>query len=239
ENIESATVVTSIGIASTLIILGSLVAVRNLNSSSNALQPEKKLTIRTLFELLSEFIVWLGDTAMGKEHRKYLPFVGSLFVFILCMNLLGLIPGLSVATDRISVNAGLAVTVFILYNAWGIRDVGIINFLKHMSFYDSLRPNGLFLFLVLGSLLFVLEAVSYFIRPLTLTLRLFGNMTGDHMVLGIFTDLTRNIFVPAPVIFYCLGTIVCIIQAFVFTLLTMIYIRLACTHEGSHDEEHH
>lgn len=214
------------------LLLAGVAARARLRSAPNALIPEKRLTLRTFFELLTQFIVDLGDSTMGKENRRYLPFVATLFIFILSMNMLGLVPGFVMPTHRVAINAGLALLVFFFYNFWGIREVGIVAYLKHLW--------GPIFFV--GFLLFPIEIISHLIRPLSLTLRLFGNMTGDHMVLGVFTDLTRNIYaggvfipVPAPVIFYFLGTVVCFIQAFVFTLLTMIYIRLAV----AHDEEHH
>lgn len=240
EKLATATTVGSVILAAIVVLFFGLKAVSSLNNSSNKIIPESKLNTRNFFELIAELIFWMGDTAMGKENRKYLPFAASLFIFVLCMNLMGLVPGFVMPTHSVSVNAALAVLVFVLYHAWGIKEVGIINFLKHMCFYDALRPVSIFLFLILGSFLFVLEVISGFIRPLSLTLRLFGNMNGDHIVLGVFTELTRNIYVPIPVIFYCLGTIICLIQAFVFTLLTMIYIRLAVSHgEGAHAEENH
>lgn len=238
ENLETATTVTSVLVATSVVLLAGLMAVASLNNSPNKLIPESKLSIRNLFELIAEIMFWLGDTAMGRVNRKYLPFTASLFVFVLCMNLMGLIPGLVMPTHRVSVNAALAVIVFVLYHAWGIKEVGIINFIKHMCFYDALRPVSIFLVITMGSFLFILETISALVRPVTLTLRLFGNMTGDHTVLAVFTDLSRNLYLPIPVIFYCMGTVICLIQAFIFTLLTMIYIRLAVSHSESEDEEH-
>ena len=79
---------------------------------------------------------------------------------------------------------------------------------------------------------FILEVFSHGFRPVSLSLRLFGNMMGDHAVVGAFIDLTKLV---VPVAFYALGTLVCVIQAFVFTLLSMIYVALAIS---GHDEEH-
>ena len=128
-------------------------------------------------------------------------------------------------------NLGLAAVVFILYNFWGVKEVGIKAYLKHLW-----GPV-----LWLGPFLFPIEVISHLIRPLSLSIRLFGNMTGDHMVLGVFSSLTQG--TPAffvPLVFLFLGTIVSFMQAFVFTLLTMIYIRLAVTHdEHGHDEHGH
>jgi F-type H+-transporting ATPase subunit a len=81
--------------------------------------------------------------------------------------------------------------------------------------------------------LFILEVFSHGFRPVSLSLRLFGNMMGDHEVIGAFISLTKLI---VPVLFYVMGTLVCLIQAFVFTLLSMIYVALAVSH--GHDDEH-
>ncbi len=215
-------------VAITLVIVG-LAGAKALKSAKNPLIPQKSMTLRTFFEIVAEFLVWLGDSAMGKENRKYLPFAGTLFLFILSMNMLGLIPGFVMPTHAAAINAGLAVTVFVAYNFWGIKEVGFLGYLKHM--WGPVFAVGFFLFPI--------EIISHLIRPLSLTLRLFGNMTGDHIVLGVFTDLTRNIYIPVPVVFYFLGTVVCFIQAFVFTLLTMIYIRLAVAHEEAGSGDHH
>lgn len=228
-------VVTMAVVAAGLIALG-FIALAGLKRASSPLVPAKSFGPRKLFELVATFMVWLGDAAMGKENRKYLPFAATLFIFLLVMNLLGLIPGFIMPTHIPQINLGLALLVFVLYNYWGIKEVGLLSYLKHMfgPFSGWLIPVGMFLFCV--------ELISHCIRPLSLTLRLFGNMTGDHMVLGVFTEITRGLFesgipVPVPVVFYLLGSVVCFIQAFVFTLLTMIYIRLATAHEESHEEE--
>ncbi len=219
ENIASAVLV-ACGIAA----LGYL-ARKRLQNTANALIPDVSLTVRNFLELLSLFILQLGDNVMGVENRKYLPFVATLFFYILSMNLLGLVPGFSMPTDSLTINLGIALTVFILYNAWGIREVGVVAYFKHL-----LGPIA-----VIAPLMLVIELISHIVRPLSLSLRLFGNMTGDHIVLSVFTDLTKLI---VPVIFYGLGMFVCLMQAFVFTLLTMIYIRFAVAHEA-HEEAHH
>jgi len=81
-----------------------------------------------------------------------------------------------------------------------------------------------------------LELIDNFVRPASLALRLFGNMTGDHVVIGIFTDLTKVVI---PVIFLCLGSFVSLVQAFVFSILSMVYLSLALAdHDHDHDHEH-
>jgi len=240
---EQAEPMVSAIIVASLIALMGTIAIRQLKRAPNALIPEEKLTLRTLFELFAGFVVHLGDTVMGKHNRKYIPFVGSVFIYVLFMNFFGLIPGLSMPTDSFTFNFGIAIVVFVLYTFWGIKEVGIVAYLKHLC-GPGIQANssnllvvllvGSFSF-VLSSALFAIETVSHFIRPLTLGIRLFANMTADHLVLQSFTDLVHF---GVPVIFYGLGTFVCFIQAFIFMLLTMVYIGLAVAHEEHHEEAH-
>jgi F-type H+-transporting ATPase subunit a len=108
--------------------------------------------------------------------------------------------------------------VFLYYNVVGIKTQGLKNYLGHMT-----GP-----ILWLAPLIFVIELISHLVRPMSLSLRLFGNINGDHVVLGIFSDLVPLVL---PVIFMALGIFVSVIQAFVFTLLSTIYIGLATAHE--------
>jgi F-type H+-transporting ATPase subunit a len=138
------------------------------------------------------------------------------------MNLIGLIPGMVSPTTTVSVNVAIALIVFLSFNYYGIREQGLVNYLKHFA-----GPVWW-----LAPLLFPLEILSAVLRVLTLNLRLYWNITADHIVLGVFTELTKYV---VPVIFYGLGTFVCFMQAFVFTTLTMVYIFLAVDHGA---EEH-
>jgi len=213
------TLTTGVIVAVGVIGLGFL-AKKRLLAADNQLIPDTGLSARNFFEVVTEGVVKLGDMVMGHENRKYIPFAASLFLFLFACNIVGLIPGVSMPTDSLPFNGALAALVFILYNYWGIREVGVLNYLKHMW-----GPVWW-----IGPLLFAIEIISHFIRPAALSLRLYGNMTGDHLAIEVFTGLTPP---PIPVIFYFLGTFVSLIQAFVFTLLTMVYIRLAVVHEGS------
>jgi F-type H+-transporting ATPase subunit a len=136
-------------------------------------------------------------------------------------NLIGLIPGFVPPTSNVNTTLGLGLTSFIMYNYYGFRAHGAA-YLKHF-----LGPIWWLVVLMLP-----LELIDNFLRPLTLNLRLLMNMFADHLVLDIFTDLTRLV---VPVVFYMLGTFVSVIQAFVFTLLSLVYVSLAV---GGHGEEH-
>lgn len=203
------------------ILLFALFAKKRLEKNRGNLVPDEGLTLQTIAELPVQFVHNLGDQLMGREGRKYHPFLATIFLYVLLCNMLGLFPGFSMPTDSFLFNLGIAIPVFVLYTAWGIKEIGIKAYLHHLW-----GPS-----LAVGFLLFPVEIISHIIRPLSLSIRLFGNMVGDHMVLGAFLKLTK---VGIPVIFYLFGTFVCFVQAFVFTLLTMIYIRLATAHEESH-----
>ena len=213
-------IVTGACVGGLLIAIG-FVAVKNLKSATNPLLPDTSFSARNFIEVFLEGIVQLGDMVMGRDNRKYIPFVASLFLFLFLSNLVGLVPGFVMPTDNVKFNLGIALLVFILYNFWGMKEVGFLGYLKHMW-----GPIWW-----VGPLLFPIEIISHVVRPFSLSLRLYGNMTGDHLAVSVFTDLTKA---GIPVIFYLLGTFVCLIQAFVFTLLTMVYIRLAVVHEDSH-----
>jgi len=131
---------------------------------------------------------------------------------------LGLIPGFLPPTDNINTNLAIALTVFVYYHIMGIKAHGVKNYLKHF-----MGP-----ILWLGPLMIVIELIGHCVRPISLSLRLFGNITGDHLVLGIFSGLVPIL---VPVVFMALGLFVSFIQAFVFSLLSMIYINLATAHE--------
>ena len=221
---EFEVIITAMIVVGIVFILMSI-AGRGLASRSNKLVPEGYLSITNVFELISEFIVVVADSTMGKHNRKYIGFVASIFCFILFMNLWGLIPGMSMPTDNFTFNFGVAMVVFFAYNYWGVKELGLLPYLRHFAGPKlDLPVSAAVLF---GVIIMAIELVSHAIRPLTLSLRLFGNMTGDHLVLGVFNELVYIV----PVVFYFMGTFVCFIQAFVFAILTMIYIRFATAHD--------
>ncbi len=151
----------------------------------------------------------LGET-MGKEGRAYFPLIATFALFILVSNLIALIPGFMPPTANVNTNAALALTVFVMTHAVGFKKHGAA-YLKHF-----MGP-----ILWLAPLIFIIEIIGHIARPLSLTLRLFGNMWGHEIVLMIFIGLVP-LFVPVPMML--MGVLVAFIQTFVFTLLAMIYI---------------
>ncbi len=200
-----------------LLLVLACLARRSLSQSADPVVPEDGVSIRNVFELLVELIVGLSDGIIGLKGRKYVHLFGSFFIFILTANLFGLLPGFSPPTNNLNTTLGLGLVSFCAYHYFGMREHGA-GYIKQF-----LGPM-----LVLAPFFLVLEGISHLVRPFSLALRLFGNMFGDHLVVEIFTDLTK---VGVPVLFYILGALVSVIQAFVFTLLSVIYVAMAISHE--------
>ncbi|MCB9027160.1 MAG: F0F1 ATP synthase subunit A [Bdellovibrionaceae bacterium] len=215
-------------VAGLLLILISLVARAALGTNEKAIAPANKFSIKGFFEVFIEAIAGISDMVIGKEGRKFVPMFATIFLYIWFNNLIGLLPGMTAATDNINTTVAVGLFSFVAYNAYGIKEHGVA-YLKH--FMGPL--------LWLAPLMFIIEIIGHIVRPMSLGLRLQGNMTGDHTVLSIFLDLAPFPFVnetllaalPIPVIFYFLGMFVCTMQAFVFTMLSMIYVSMAISHD--------
>ncbi|EAT15582.1 F0F1 ATP synthase subunit A [Desulfuromonas acetoxidans] len=147
---------------------------------------------------------------MGPKGKTYFPLIATFALFILVSNLVALVPGFYPPTANLNTNAALALTVFAMTHIIGVKEHGIA-YLKHF-----MGP-----ILALAPLIFIIEIIGHLARPLSLSLRLFGNMYGHEIVLMIFFALVP-LFLPIPMMM--MGILVAFIQAFVFTLLAMIYI---------------
>ncbi len=204
-------------VATGTIVVFSLAGRLALGSGEDAVVPAGKVSVRGIFEQVTEFIRGLGFSVMGEKSYKMTPIFASLFFFLFFNNLVGLIPGMTPATENINTGVAIGVFSFLVYNLFGFMEHGF-PYLKHF-----LGPV-----LWLAPLMLPIEIISHVVRPVSLGLRLQGNMVGDHMVLGIFTELLP---IPGAVIFYSLGFFVCFMQAFVFTMLSMIYVSMAVAHD--------
>jgi F-type H+-transporting ATPase subunit a len=207
--------------AAVFLILFSFVGRWALGSGEKALEPSGKFSIKGIMEAFIEFIVGLNDLVIGEEGRNFVPMFAALFFFILINNLVGIIPGMTPPTDNLNTTVGLGLLSFLLYNFYGIKEHGW-SYLKHF-----MGPV-----LWLAPLMFAIEIVSHCIRPLTLGLRLYGNILADHTVVSVFVDMFSPVWlIPVPVIFYGLSIFISVVQAFVFTMLSMIYISMATAHD--------
>jgi F-type H+-transporting ATPase subunit a len=229
-----------------LVLLFAVKARAALTMAEDPVIPVAQLGARNIAELLVQLVVSQSDSIIGKEGRKYVPYFGSFFIFILFGNLMGLLPGFGSPTANLNTTIGLALCSFAGYNIIGVRQQGVA-YLKHFFGPMTSLPArsligkiALLPVLVISVLFFfILEGFSHIFRPVSLSLRLFGNMMGDHQVIEAFIGLTKLV---VPVAFYAMGTLVSVIQAFVFTLLSMIYVALAISHgsdEGHGQESHH
>ena len=228
-----------------LLAVLTFIASRNLQLVPRGLQ--------NFFEVLLEQFQQMIDDVMGHEGRRYLPLIATLGLFILTANLMGLVPGLAGVTSNLNTNAACALVVFIAYHWIGVRKQGLVPYLKHFA-----GPVPL----ALKPLMFVIEIISHLARPLSLTLRLFGNMVGGHILLAVIFLLmgldgligwALSGSVPGAIIggigglvtivftvgfLYPLKILVAFLQAFIFVMLTMLYISGAIE-EGEHHSEAH
>lgn len=180
----------------------------------------RRFSLLSFFDFFVEAFINFHDSVVGPEYRRYASFSGSIFLFLLAANFLGLVPGMVAATTTVWVNVGLAILVFIYFNYLGVKHNGVVGYLKH--FAGPLLPLAVFIF--------PLEIFSTTLRIFTLNLRLYWNISADHIVMATFTGLAPLAGVPA----YALGVFVATIQALVFTTLTMVYIQIAVQHEEEH-----
>jgi len=197
-----------------LVVLFILVFFGFLKSRLSVDKPGK---IQHTFEVVYEFVHASAEEIVGHGGAKYTAFFGTIFLFILFMNLLGLIPGFESPTMAPQVPLGLAVVTLLFYHAAGVRANGA-GYIKQF-----LGPM-----LLLAPLMLPIEIVSHFARPLSLTVRLWANMFAGEQVYLTFLTLTKLI---VPVIFIGLHLFVSILQAYIFMLLAMVYVGGAVSHE--------
>lgn len=183
----------------------------------------QEISLFNLLDVLFETILSQMRSIIGHNADEHFPFIATIAVFILFSNLLGLIPGFLPPTNNLNTTAACAISVFFYYHYIGIKKNGFFKYINHM-----INPIGEWWGYLLCWLMFPIELIGHLARPLSLSLRLMGNMTGDHAVLAIFLGLVPFL-IPMP--FMLLGLLVAVIQAFIFMILTCVYIALAQAHE--------
>lgn len=171
--------------------------------------------LQNFIEFIVEQVFKLVDDTIGHHYsRQLFPFIGTIFFFILFCNLMGLVPGFTAATANVNTNASMAIPVFLLYHYFGIKVHGV----KYVN--QFLGPIRTLAGIPLMILMFPIEIIGHCVRPLTLTVRLFGNMTGKHVLLLVLAIISPW-FIPTVIL--GLGLLVSVVQALVFTLLTICY----------------
>ncbi|HSA33531.1 MAG TPA: F0F1 ATP synthase subunit A [bacterium] len=196
-----------------LLVLLMGLAIRRDHRRRDAAIPSPRPTLPAVLEYLVETLVSFLGSILGQYTHEFARLLTGIFFFILCANLIGLIPGLLAPTTSLSINLAMALVVFIYYHYIGIRDHGV----SYIKLF--IGPVWWIAFLILP-----IEIISHFARILSLTLRLTGNMSGEHLVMGVFSHLLP---IGLPVAFLFLGLFTAILQAFVFMTLSAIYIFLS------------
>ncbi len=189
------------------------------------LSVENPGTLQIIMEDGIGAVVGLLEEWIGPKGRQFLPLIGTLGIFILCANYMGLVPGLMAPTSSINVTLGCAITVWVYYHFQGIRAQGIISYAKHFW-----APPGAPWWI--GFLYLPIELISHSARVMSLSLRLFGNVFGEELVIIILFSIVP-FFAPLPMMF--LGLVTGGLQAFIFVLLSIIYLQGAVAVEHEHE----
>jgi F-type H+-transporting ATPase subunit a len=194
--------------------------------------------IQNFMEWAVEALANMVTGVLGENGKKYIPFIGTLFIYIFAMNLFGLIPGMFSPTSKLNTTLALAICVFLYVQFTGIRNFGILGYIHHLAG----SPKSVVEW-CLVPLNLPLHIIGELAKPVSLSLRLFGNITGEDMLLAIFATLGVSILsfthlpigIPLQLPFIFLAILTSFVQALVFALLATIYFSLMSPHE----EEHH
>jgi F-type H+-transporting ATPase subunit a len=207
-----------------LIAAAAISAVAYLASRKITLIPARLQAACELFvESVDDFVCGI----IGPKGRTFTPFIGTLFIYILVMNLAGLVPFLHSSTTSWSITLALAICVFLYVQYSGIKELGFVGYLDHLLG----RPRGIIAFSVLIPLtMLILEIVSELVRPISLSLRLRSNIWGDDLLLSFIAGFGIK-GIPLLVFNSLLAILASVVQAVVFCLLSTIYFTLAMTHE--------
>jgi len=182
------------------------------------LSVERPGKLQHVFEVVYEFVTGQADEQVGHDGRHYVNYFGTVFLFVLFCNLIGLIPGFESPTMIPSVPAGIAIATFCYYNLMGIQANGFFRYAAHFA-----GPIWW-----MAPLMIPIELVSHLARPLSLTIRLFANMYAGEQVTAVFLKLTLLL---VPALFMGLHVFVSFLQAYIFMLLSMMYVAGAVAHE--------
>ena len=185
--------------------------------------------LQLLLEEAVTFLYGMVDEYIGPKGRRYLTLVGTMFIFILFGNLMGLVPGLMAPTSNINVTLGCALTVFVYYQYQGFKEQGVVGYVKHF-----MAPPGAPVWI--APIYFPIEIISHLSRVLSLSVRLFGNIFGEELVILILFSIVPFL-VPLPMMF--LGIITSSLQAFIFAMLTTIYLAGAVVVDHGHEDHGH
>ncbi len=201
----------------------AILATRRMQKVPGGLQNIMEWT----YQALDGFV---GNIIGQEKSGKFTPIIGTIFIFILVMNLFGIIPGFISPTANINTTVGMALAAFFIVQYYGIREVGLKGYILHFLG----EP------IWLAPLMFPLHVIGELARPLSLSIRLFGNIFGEDMVIAILmlivVQVLKDILIPIqfPMLLFAIFT--SFVQALVFSMLVSIYIAVAL---GDHEEHEH
>jgi len=184
--------------------------------------------VESIVEGLDNFIRGI----LGEHGREFSPFIGTLFIYIFTMNLLGTVPFLKSPTSSYGITLPLGLIVFFYVQFVGVRKLGFLKYLNHLAG----EPQNIIGALLIP-LMFFLHIVGELVKPLSLSLRLFGNIWGEDVLIAVFVGMGSGFFVPLHLPFLFLALLTSFVQATVFCLLTAIYISLMLPHVEESREE--
>jgi len=201
-----------------LFVVILLIVVFGLASRKLSLVPSKR---QSVLEMIIQIFEGQIVDIIGEQGKKFLPLIATIGIFIFTCNMLGLVPGFMSATSKLNVTLGCAMVVFIYYHWQGMKAQGVLKYLKQfMGPIPALAP-----------LLIPIEIISHFSRPVSLSMRLFGNIFAEEMLIMIMASIIP-FFLPLP--FMAVAIFTAVIQSFVFVLLSCIYISGAIAGEEEH-----
>ena len=207
-------------LSAALLILGAFLATRNYSRVPRGIQNVFEWAVGLLRGLVHGFIP-------APQGDRYVPYLGTVFLFIFVMNVMGVFPAFRSPTMTLSTTAALGITTFFMVQGFAIRAVGPWSYVRH--FMGDV--------LWLAPLMFAVEVVGELARPMSLSLRLFGNIFGEDNVIEQLMTLGGWVPIQMPMLIFAIFT--SLLQAFIFTVLATIYIAQKVVHEGGHGEEEH
>ena len=205
-------------IVMSLIVVVVLGLVFGLASRKLSLVPSKR---QAALELIIGLFDGLIMDTIGESGKKYLPVIGSVGIFVFTCNMLGLVPGFMSPTSKLNATLGCAMVVFIYYHWQGMKAQGVLKYLK--TFAGPIPA--------MAPLMLPIELISHFSRPVSLSMRLFGNIFAEDLLILVMASIIPFVL---PLPFMILSIFTALIQSFVFVLLSCIYIAGAVAHEGEH-----
>ena len=209
-----------------LLLVAGVVLRRQIVAAGGGVVPDEGVTLRNVMEVLVDALANLARDVIGEDWRRYFPLVGTIFLFILVSNLLGLVPGLGGATSSINTTTAWALISFAVYNGVGIQKHGFGYIKQFMgpALFDVTLFGRTYHVRPMAPFFLPLDISLHLARVGTLSIRLLANMFADHQVVAVWITLVP---LAIPAVFMGLGMLIAVLQAFVFSLLTMIYISMA------------